>query len=273
MVVGDPVDHSLSPQMHNAGYKALGIDSEFVYVACNVKPDQVGDLVKGIRAMNVQGVSCTVPLKTLVVPHLNNIDEVARRIGAVNTVINDDRGVLTGYNTDWLGALNPLKKITRLKNKRVALIGAGGTAKAIAYGLSRENISLSVFNRTLERAQEIVGTFGGIAYPFEALASFVTGTDIIINATTLGLNQETDAFPVDPRLISKGQIVFDVVYTPSGNKFLQEAGERGAKIIDGREMLLQQGMAQFKLFTGHEAPEQAMREALSQSSKLTRWIK
>ena len=267
MVAGDPIGNSLSPQMHNAGYKALGIDDRYVYVACEVKPDQVGDFIKGIRAMNVRGVSCTVPLKTLVIPHLDDIDKVAKEIGAVNTIVNNDEGTLTGYNTDWLGALIPLtRKIGLIKNKRIALVGAGGVARAIAYGLTKEKALLSVFNRTLGRAQEIVKIFGGTAYPLNALTSMVKGMDVIVNATSLGLNPETDVFPMNPSMISKGQVVFDAVYSPHGDgKFLEAAGRQGAITISGREMLLHQGMAQFKLFTGYEVPEQVMEETLLQS--------
>jgi shikimate dehydrogenase len=131
MVIGDPVEHSLSPRMHNAGYRALGIDNEFVYVARKVKTDDLADFVKGVRAIGIRGVSCTIPHKIKIMKFLDEIDATAREIGAVNTVVNE-KGKLKGYNTDWLGAVASLEETISLKNKKVALIGAGGVARAIA---------------------------------------------------------------------------------------------------------------------------------------------
>src|SRR5215469_6755884 len=152
MVIGDPVEPSLSPQMHNAGYEELHIDDQFVYVACHVKVNDIENFVKGIRTMNIWGISCTIPHKRAVMPYLDEIDEVAKKIGAVNTIVNHDNKLI-GYNTDWLGILNPLGKFTTLKEKHVAIIGAGGAARAAAYAVTSKGAKLSLFNRTLTNAE------------------------------------------------------------------------------------------------------------------------
>jgi shikimate dehydrogenase len=158
MVIGDPIAHSLSPQLHNAGYQALGIDDKFVYIAAQVKVNHIEDFIKGIRAMNIRGVSCTMPHKLAVMKYLDVIDETAKTIGAVNTIVNQE-GILTGYNTDWLGAVTPLEKLTSLKNKEVAVLGAGGAARAIIFGLTKKGAKVTIFNRTREKAEEIAKEF------------------------------------------------------------------------------------------------------------------
>ena len=258
MVIGDPVEHSLSPQMHNAGYKALQIDDQFVYVACLVDVNNIEDFINGIRAMNIQGVSCTIPHKLAVIPYIDEIDKIAKKIGAVNTIVNDN-DKLIGYNTDWIGSIEPLKKITSLKGKRVALLGAGGAARAAAFAVTNENAHLHIFNRTVENAKKIAEDFGGKASPLDMYEE-IKSCDIIINTTAIGLTDKT-ATPLPKEYITNKHIVFDAVYGHE-TQLLRDAKEQGAQIIDGTEMLLLQGMAQFKLFTGYDAPEETMREVL-----------
>jgi shikimate dehydrogenase len=262
MVIGDPVEHSLSPQMHNAGYERLGIDGEYVFVGCNVKPEDLGDFVSGIRAMRIKGVSCTRPHKLEIMKHLDEIDEVARKIGAVNTIVNDS-GRLTGYNTDWIGVVASLETLTDLQGKRVALLGAGGAARAAAYGVTSKDVELTIYNRTLEKAQQLAELFGGKARSLNELEE-VRSADIIINATSVGLSPDEDQTPLPKEFINEQQIVFDTIYTPLETRLMQEAKQQGAQVIPGTEMLLRQGLAQFKLFTGQEAPEEAMRNTLLQ---------
>src|SRR3989344_4372050 len=260
MVIGDPIEHSLSPIMHNAGYEKVGIDSEFVFLACNVIVDQIADFVAGIKAMKIRGVSCTLPHKMEVMKYMDDIDEIAKKIGAVNTIVND-RGVLKGYNTDLIGAIAPLQKITLLENKKVALIGAGGVARAFAYGLTQKGSNLTIYNRTIEKAQELATKFGGDARSFDTLED-VKNMDIIINATSVGLDPNYNESSLPKKLITDKHIVFDVIYVPYDTKLLRDAKQKGARIIHGIEMLLQQGIAQFKLYTGYDAPEETMRNAL-----------
>lgn len=267
MVIGDPISHSLSPNMHNAGYRALGIEDQFVYVACQVAVKDIPDFIKGVRVMGIRGVSCTAPHKEKVLPYLDDIDAVAKKIGAVNTIVNDN-GRLIGYNTDWLGVLHPLAKITSLQGKKVALIGAGGAAKGIAYGLAESGAHISIFNRTLETAKALAKQYGGEFFSLDNIDK-VKNMDIIINATTLGTRNKEDLdnenkSPVHDYLITNKHIVFDAVYKPCETKLLRYAKAQGATVIHGTEMLLHQGAEQFKLYTGFTPPIDAMAEALHQ---------
>lgn len=260
MVIGDPIEHSLSPQMHNAGYETLKIDAEYVYVACKVEIEALADFVKGMRAMNIRGVSCTIPHKIEILKYLDVVDDVAKKIGAVNTVVNAG-GILSGYNTDWLGVVIPLEKLTSLKNKKVALIGAGGAARAAAYGVTQRGAKLTIFNRTLGHAQELAKEFGGEARSLNDVAE-IKNMDIIFNATSVGLYPHEDDTPLAKEFITNKHIVFDSVYTPYETRLLRESKQQGAYVIHGMEMLLQQGVAQFKLYTGYDAPIETMRNVL-----------
>ncbi len=260
MVIGDPVEHSLGPQMHNAAYQALELDDQYVYLAAHVNSADIADCISGVRAMGIRGVSCTLPHKVAVIQHLDKLDLISKKIGAVNTVVNDD-GILTGYNTDWLGIVIPLEQLTPLQGKKVALFGAGGAARAIAYGITSRGGQLSVYNRNPDKAQQLADDFEGQVGDFQNLDS-VKAMDIIINATSLGMAPRQDTTPLPKDCITKDQIVFDIVYTPYETRLLREATAQGARVIHGSEMLLHQGMAQFKLYTGHDAPEELMRTAL-----------
>lgn len=260
MIIGDPVEHSLSPQMHNAAYEKLGIDNDYVYVACNIKVENMADFVKGIKAMHIRGVGCTVPHKIEVIKYLDNIDKIAEKIGAVNTIVNDN-GVLKGYNTDWLGVVVPLEKMTSLKNKTVALIGAGGAARAVAFALTKRYAKLVIYNRTIEKAQELAKEFNGEARSLDAIEE-VRNMDIIFNATSVGLHPNENESPIASELITDKHIVFDAIYVPYETRLLREAKQQGARTIHGMEMLLQQGIEQFKLFTNLDAPQDSMRNVL-----------
>jgi shikimate dehydrogenase len=260
LVVGDPIEHSLSPHMHNAGYAALGIASDFVYLAAQVKIDAIEAFVKGIRALGIRGVSCTIPHKSLVIPYLDEIDETAMKIGAVNTIVNDT-GKLTGYNTDWLGIVDPLQTKTTIGGKHVALLGAGGAARAVLYGIQKQGGRVTIFNRTRETAEKLAKDFNSKALPLDDLAE-IKNMDIIFNATSVGMHPSESETPLAKEYIMKHHIVFDAVYNPLETRLLREAKEQGATIIYGYEMLLHQGAAQFELFTGKPAPVDIMRETL-----------
>src|SRR6266568_4630520 len=249
MVIGDPVEHSLSPQMHNAGYVALHIADQFVYVASHVKANDIENFVKGVRSMNIHGISCTIPHKVAVMPYLDEIEDIAKIIGAVNTIVNDN-GKLIGYNTDWLGILLPLEKLTSLQNKTVALIGAGGAARAAAFAVTSKGAKLTIYNRTVEKAKELTKEFNGEAYSSDEIDN-AESADIIINTTPIGLKQKQET-PIPKKYISNKQIVFDAVYGMQETQLIKVAKEQGAKTISGIEMLFHQGFAQFKLFTGHD---------------------
>lgn len=254
MVIGDPVEHSLSPAMHNAGYKAAGLDSEFVYTGAHITPENLESFVNAVRVLNIRGVSCTMPHKQAIMPLLDKIDPVAQKIGAVNTIVNNN-GILTGSNTDWIGAIAPLETLTELKGKRVAVLGAGGSARAVIYGLVSRDAELTCFNRTYNKAVQLAQEFGCKAQPLVAAAELYSA-DIYVNT----IPNSEGLFPEGFR--APGRIVFDIVYSKKTNPVISDAKEAGCKVLTGHDMLLHQGMAQFALFTGVPAPEQAMRRAL-----------
>lgn len=271
IIIGDPVEHSLSPVMHNAAYKELGIDDKFVFTGATVKPENLEDTVKGVRAMGIRGLTCTIPHKIEVMKYIDEVDVTAKQIGAVNTVVNEN-GKLKGYNTDWLGVVNPLEKYTSLQGKKVALIGAGGAAHAMAYGVLKKGARLTIFNRTVEKAEELgnamklLGFIPAVKSTTEI--SLVKGFDIILNSTSLGMGEQINETPVPKEFLKKEHIVFDAVYVPFETKLLMEAKEKGATIIHGMEMLLHQGLVQFELYTGQKAPEDVMRNVLLKNLSL-----
>ncbi|HEX5456299.1 MAG TPA: 3-phosphoshikimate 1-carboxyvinyltransferase [Candidatus Saccharimonadales bacterium] len=258
MVIGDPIKHSLSPDIHNLGYRELGIDDEFVYEARRVKPDNVGSFIEQIKNRDIRGVSLTMPHKELVIPFLDSIDPIAEKIGAVNTIVQEN-GILRGYNTDWIGAVEPLRRITELKEKKAAIIGGGGTAKAFAYGLTRAGCDVTIYNRTVDKARLLAERFGCKYADLQAIEE-IKDCDIICNTTSVGMDE--DKSPINPSLLQSGQIVYDVVYSPLKTRLLKDAEKSGAKTISGIEMLLEQAFAQFRLFTGKDAPEEIIRKSI-----------
>lgn len=266
--IGYPIKSSRSPLMHNAGYKKLGIDDEFLFLSAEVKPKDLQMAIDGVRALGIRGVSVTMPHKQEVMKYLDQIDKEAKKIGAVNTIVNND-GKLTGYNTDWIGALTALEKKTNLTGKKVAVIGAGGAARAIVYGLVKRGAKVKIFNRSLEKAKKLAQEFG-CEYGDPGSLEEASKINIIINATSVGMNE--DKSPIDKflnknkaSLLLRNQIVFDVVYSPKETRLIKDAKQKGAKIIYGYEMLLYQGVAQFELYTGMKAPVEVMRKTLERS--------
>ncbi|EKE15179.1 MAG: hypothetical protein ACD_12C00117G0002 [uncultured bacterium] len=260
LIIGDPVTHSLSPAMHNAGYEALGIEDKFVFLGANVNIKDVGVTIQSMRKMGIHGLTCTIPHKIEVMKLLDEIDDTAKMIGAVNTVLNQN-GKLIGFNTDWLGAVIPLEKITTLSEKKVLVLGAGGAARAVIFGMLKRKAMVTIFNRTKEKATKLAKEFNCQMTDLK-IESEIKNFDIIINTTSVGMKPLEDKTPISIKFITNKQIVFDIVYVPFETKLLREAKKRGAKIIHGTEMLLHQGTAQFEIYTGHKAPEEVMRRIL-----------
>ncbi len=260
LIIGYPVKGSCSPLIHNAGYKNLGIDDQFNYLATDVKPEHLKMAIAGIKALGIKGVSVTMPHKQKVMEYLDTIDKEAEKIKAVNTILNSN-GKLIGYNTDYIGAITALEKKTTLKGKKTAVLGAGGAARAIIYGLKKKDAVVKIFNRTRESAKILAREFGCEYAGFESLEQ-VAEMDIIINATPIGMNE--DKSPINKKFLNKKQIVFDIVYQPKETKLIKDAKSKGAKIIYGYEMLLYQGVVQFELYTGMKAPVNVMRRRLEQ---------
>lgn len=260
LVIGDPVAQSLSPAMHNAAYEALGLGSQYLFLASKVIASELALKISEVKeSENIHALAVTIPHKETIIKYLNELDETARAIGAVNTVIRDGNK-LKGYNTDYYGAIESLKKHTNLAGKHVAILGSGGSARAIVYGLALEKCKVTIYSRNTDKAKEITTEFGGEVKSWDERNSIATA-DIVINATNIG--REGKELPVEPSVINKNQVVFDINYNVNGTALLNLAKEKGAMTVDGLEMLLRQGMMQFELYTGLKAPEEAMRNALN----------
>jgi shikimate dehydrogenase len=254
-VLGNPVAHSLGPAMHNRAFGATGYPG--VYVA--LKVTDIGWAIAGVRALGFSGASVTVPHKIAVMPHLDEIDRTARAIGAVNTVVNHD-GRLLGTNTDADGAAAALKEKTGLAGRSLAVVGAGGAARAVAYGAIKEGARVVIVNRSLERGQALARFFD---CRFTPLAEFTgEGVDILVNTTPAGMSPLTDQIPVDPGSLTSEMVVMDIVYNPMKTRLLKEAEKRGCQTVDGVAMFVYQGARQFTLWTGMPAPMEVMREAV-----------
>jgi shikimate dehydrogenase len=259
-LIGEPVAHSLSPLIHNAGYKALGIN--YAYVSFRVK--DIRRAVEGLRGLGIRGASVTIPHKVSAIKYLDKLDPLAEKIGAVNTIVNDD-GILTGYNTDGDGALQALEAVTTLKGKKAVLIGAGGGALAIAFGLKVKGVRLVVLNRTGAKARRLAAKVsaedsGGLNKLTE-----ISSADILINATPVGMWPEVSQSIIPQDLLHNKLTVFDIVYNPRETRLLIEARERGCAVVHGYKMLLYQAARQFELFTGLKAPLKDMESALAQA--------
>lgn len=262
--MGFPVEHSLSPAMHNAAFRRLGLD--YCYVAFSVRPDGLEDAIRGVRALGLRGVNVTVPHKERVVPLLDEVDDEAALIGAVNTVVND-QGVLRGFNTDGRGFMQSLAEAgIAAAGKRALLIGAGGAARAVGASLCREASEVILYNRDRARAASLRDRLSALkgnvsVVDGSALAdgAFLSSVDIIINATPLGLSPG-DPLPLEPSLLSARHAVCDLLYKET--PLLRAAAQQGCRTLDGRGMLLWQGAYAFELWTGTQPPVEVMRETL-----------
>jgi shikimate dehydrogenase len=261
---GYPVEHTLSPAMHNAAFSALGLN--YCYVPFLVHPDSLANAVQGVRAMNLAGVNVTVPHKENVIPFLDEVSEEASFIGAVNTIVHD-KGRLTGYNTDGRGFMQSLaEKGVSVEGKDVIVIGAGGASRAISYYLSKKAKSLSLFDIDKQKAGRLVSDLKQIkdAVSVTEDLSRVDGFDIIVQATPLGM-KDADPLPVDAEKLRKEQIVYDLIYKKT--RLLRKAEERGCVTLNGLGMLLWQGVFAFELWTGQKPDVEIMRSILINSVK------
>lgn len=261
-IVGNPVRHSLSPVMHNAAFQALGLNC--VYVP--LPTEDVAAAMTGLRALGIQGVSVTIPHKEAVISLLDEVDPLAMSIGAVNTikaVEQKGRVALLGSNTDWQGANQALLAVTDLAGKKVIILGAGGSARAIGFGLQQEGAQVILCSRTKSRGQALAADLGCAWISLEQ--SQELAGDVLVNATSVGMN-DPQLSPVDVVILDRFSVVMDIVYAPLVTRLLQEAESAGCLVVNGLEMLLYQGVAQFELWTGQSAPVTVMRRALYQAT-------
>jgi shikimate dehydrogenase len=241
--------------MHNAAYAALGLDA--VFVAFDVPAEQLGNAIAGARALGVRQLAVSLPHKQAVMAHLDEIDETAQRIGAVNTVTLR-KGRLVGSNTDWLGLARALERETKLDARRAVVLGAGGTARAAVFGLRERGARVTVLNRTVARAEAIASELGAErAGPLESLAELEW--DVLVNTTSVGLRG--DASPVVASTLRPNTVVFDAVYEPADTRLLRDARARGARTVGGKWMLVEQALEQIRIWTGETPPQQVLAEA------------
>ena len=263
-LIGKPARHSLSPVMHNAAFEALEMNK--VYLA--FEPENLKKAMEALKELGVKGFNITMPFKVEVMKYLDRVDLMAKKIGAVNTVV-EEKGLLVGYNTDGIGAIESLKKAFRgnLKGKKVLLLGAGGAGRAIAFHLKEEKADVMIADRNALKAIRLAKALGMKSIPLQSLKS-LDGFGIIINASPAGMKPKTRETPVPAKLLMEELIVFDIVYEPPETRLLREAKKAGCTTINGLEMLLNQGFETFRLFTGVKAPEEVMREAVMKAVEL-----
>jgi len=272
-VIGDPVEHSLSPCIHNAAFQHLQLD--YVYVAFPVKRGDLRTAIQGMRSLKIHGLNVTTPHKLEVTQHLDHIDESAKNVGAVNTILNKE-GTLIGYNTDGKGALLALEADQgELSDKKILILGAGGASRSISYTLAQEARELVVLNRTVEKAErlvkELLTTFGNKVRYGELSRGHIKveleDTDILINATTVGMHPNEDETSVDRDLLRSNLTIFDLVYHPPETRLLRDAKASGARTIDGLAQLVYQGAVSFEIWTGKRAPVDVMMKAAREKLK------
>lgn len=247
-VIGDPVRHSLSPYLHNAVYKQLGIDDKYVFDAVRVSPSELANYLARSRGGIVRGISVTVPHKVGVLQHLDEIDPLAQRIGAVNTIVNENNALI-GYNTDTVGIITPLKqRLGSLRGKTALVLGAGGAARAAAFSLPDEGVTVHIANRTAERAESLAAEADAHSHSLDELDQL--DFDILFNATSVGM--QDDATLVPKQVLKSDHLVFEAVYKTTETTLLKDAKAAGATTISGLEMLAHQAVGQIKLYTGYD---------------------
>jgi shikimate dehydrogenase len=254
-VIGNPVRHSLSPAIHNAAFRGKGVNA--IYLAFEIT--DLKDCIKGIHSLGIKGLSVTIPFKSDIILLLDEMDDLARRIRAVNTVVNKE-GRLIGYNTDAIGALKALEEKIEVSDKRAVIIGAGGAARAIGYILKQKGAEVIIANRSLDRGMGLCRELDCEFIKFDKLP--YTDTDILINTTPVGMLPHVDSSPVPENVFKEGMVVMDIIYNPFKTRFLAMAETRGCQIINGLPMFIYQGAEQFRLWTGIEAPVALMTEAV-----------
>jgi shikimate dehydrogenase len=264
-LIGDPVAHSVSPAMQNAAFKALGLN--YVYLAFRVPAAALSDAINGIRGLWLRGANITIPHKTAVLPLLDEIDELVKRIGAVNTIVNND-GRLIGHNTDAPGFLAALKSSGfEPKGQKAVVLGAGGAARAGVFALRDAGANVAIVNRSPEAAIALARETGASASELSesGLRSAMAGASLIVNATCVGMSPDVDSTPLPAHLLRPGLVVFDTVYRPRRTRLLKEAAAAGCTAIGGLDMLIEQGALAFTLWTGNNAPRDIMHQAADEA--------
>jgi len=265
-IIGNPVDHSLSPVMHNAAFKELRLNS--VYVAFTVTSGELKTAILGVKSLGLQGLNITMPHKHAVMNYLDEVDVTAKSVGVVNTVLCD-HGKLIGYNTDGSGAISALQENgVYTEEKKMVLLGAGGAAKAIAYQASKDLDELVILNRTPEKAKKLAKSLKSFGAKVksgtlsqEIVKTEMPTTDILVNATSVGMYPNSGFSPVPSDILHSDLCVMDIIYNPLNTQLAKDARAKGAKVVSGIEMLIYQGAVAFEIWTKLPAPIEVMRKA------------
>ncbi|HTY74597.1 MAG TPA: shikimate dehydrogenase [Candidatus Nanoarchaeia archaeon] len=266
-VIGDPIEHTLSPAIQNAAFQALNIDA--LFVAFKVATTQVEHAIQGMRSLGIRGLNVTMPNKNTVIPYLDEIDETAKLLDSVNTIQNEN-GKLRGFSTDGAGIHRALEENkVNLSEKKLVLLGAGGAARAIALALAREAKELVILSRTPEKNNELAEI---LTKKFQTKVTTATlsqtnitqnlnDADVLINATSAGMHPNEKQTLVEPAWFKPNLTVMDIIYNPLETRLTKDAKAAGARVISGVEMLIHQGAASFEIWTGKAAPIEVMRKA------------
>ncbi len=267
-VIGDPIEHTLSPTIHNAAFEYCKLD--FVFLGFKVKAIELENAVRGFRALGIHGINVTMPHKRAVAKLLDELDPTARLLSSVNTILNRE-GQLFGFNTDGIGATMALKENgADPSGKKVLLLGAGSAARAIALSLAEKVEKLYVLNRTLDKVKELKATLNHYSvrkvkidtFSRKTLQSYLLRADILVNASSVGMRPNVDQTLVAQEWLKPDLTVMDIVYNPLETRLAKEAKEAGSRVVSGVEMLIYQGAASFEIWTGHKAPVDVMRQAV-----------
>lgn len=270
-VIGDPIQHTMSPRMHNAALRAACLDGEYVYVAFHVLPSRLGEAIAGFKALGIHGINVTIPHKVAVMQHLDAVDPLAASIGAVNTIRHVD-GRLEGRNTDAGGAVAALRGAgVGITGARCTLLGSGGAARAIGFALVDAGASVTMVSKEVDVARRVCHDINAffpnrppvtcVDWDDGGLDASVPGRDILVNATPVGMHPCHDASPVPPSLLRDVGAVFDAVYNPHETRLLAMARDAGAVVVHGIDMLVAQGALAFEWWTGVAPPAGVMAAA------------
>ena len=261
-IIGNPVSHSMSPAIHNAAFKEKRLNN--IYVPLKVA--DIDTFMREYRKIDFHGFSVTIPHKESVLPFLDNIDDTAGKIGAINTIVNQN-GKLIGYNTDCMAAVMGLEcSLTEtdetLNNKKISIIGAGGAARAIAFGLKEKGCNITIFNRTIKRAEKLSHDVQCRFENFEEIHKL--DSDILINTTPIGMFPNIDQTPIPKKILKEGMVVFDAVYNPTETRLLREAKEKRCHTVNGLSMFINQAAEQFRLWTNIDPPIELMSKVVKE---------
>jgi 3-dehydroquinate dehydratase/shikimate dehydrogenase len=267
-VIADPIGHSLSPHIHNAAFGEKGIDA--VYCPFRVPADDLDQFIQDAPRLGIRGLSVTIPHKEAIARHLKKVDPPVKSIAAENTVIFDGADTI-GYNTDFNAAMNCLEKAlgtiganpSPLKNKRVLILGAGGVARPIAYGIKNRGGLVTIASRTNRRTERLAEAFDCKAIDWDARQR--VACDVLVNCTPIGMHPNVDESPVSKTFLKPMMLVFDTVYNPESTLLIKDARARNCQVVTGVEMFIGQAELQFFLFTRQEAPSVLMREVLKKA--------